>query len=1295
MRKFVLLILFISSSFLMSCGQAGKTKAKLNLTLGRVNGVSLATYDGGAMLWGVGPNGSQFGVNLTDLGGDLVLGLDNGTWTFFGVVWKDNNGTPRTDKSLRGETWCVFQTETLSGGEVAVSINFTNSKCNDSKFAPDSIRNQPTGSWWELAELDLASCGDINSIGALTDVCDGNSLAGVGNARSYQVSLDTFAIGIDIPNTGAPLNSGCLIAGTDTTHFESSIATDGMPHIPIGNGSFPIHTTFHSFLSNDCESTVALGSKVSMFPNGLYVANDGDFKGEAKIYYNTSGDKKLRVFFELGDAEACVHSIANIGSEFVMGDGTQDFPFGICTEGQWDLISTDGINHMGDDFVLLSDLDFSNRMRYAPLAVNEPACGSYGNNMIPIGTVCSGNIFSSHNIYNGRFDGREHWLNHPIVFEDNESYMGIFRQLSASSTIKNLKIKKSIIEGDDYVGTLAGKADGGAIKNIIIKDGSVRSRESSNGVGYTGGLIGKVDLVTGGSNLFDQIIIDNMEIESEGEFTGGLIGHLDNQTRTHDIIGSYFSGEIYNHAGDNDAKFAMAGFVGYRKGGGILNISRSSTHGIIEGRNMNSIAGIVGYVSGSSGVVNISDSYSNMLLHSESDSGINASLYTAGIVGQNQGQANSAYNRVYFSGDIVSKCNGSCGTHAVGSFSGLLVAPATENLVIDSSGGSYSGGRDGTASSDLRDSTIHSSFYSAGNGWAATPNDTKAWPRLQYEYDFGLVDCHASLDFDSISTQRTNGRGGSVTNPIKLCHEGQWLAPELNNTNDYYSLGESLNFNLASAVDEDDSILGFAGEIDGNHYALYGLDFLIGIDQSAGIFSTTTSSATIYDLMLFNNRVNTSSNLTIGKGAGLLVGNNAGKLKNIDIKGSHLMADFEGGLIAGINQSTGIISGAYLYNNDALDGRQRMGGAVGLNDGLVEKVSGHIMFTDTTSGGTYTEIGGVVGLNQNGATVSEVNVSVNLNFTGMGNTVNGLGGLIGINSGALINSYSENFPGSRILVGNASGGVGGLVGHNTSGATIEKSYNGIEVLFGYCSVPFGLSLGDGCTTTATASTPSNYGPIVGVNSGSVDSDVFYTNPAYQIMKISDPHVISTGSYDGSNDCSITTSVAHGVTLAANDEVFIGHHNRYFTIPEAASGGGTSYKVDMPVAVYNTSDCDADLASLSQSSFTRVDSSGSNSIGTQISYVELDSIFSFCPSANLTDPEFSCASSEWDIISDEHDSDNDGISDDPEAGFYRLLRLFMAYHNDDPPPVGTPIWSVERDNSNGEKLDGPRLLFDFH
>lgn len=164
--------------------------------------------------------------------------------------------------------------------------------------------------------------------------------------------------------------------------------------------------------------------------------------------------------------------------------------------------------------------------------------------------------------------------------------------------------------------------------------------------------------------------------------------------------------------------------------------------------------------------------------------------------------------------------------------------------------------------------------------------------------------------------------------------------------------------------------------------------------------------------------------------------------------------------------TNGVVKDVNIYSG-TFTGTTTAGAVAGENNGRIE---GIVTFGNTVTvtgdNGNASNVGGIVGVNNSGGTVDDVESTGSV-IAGSSSAV--AGGLVGTNDGGLANSFSDSAVtvGTNVT-GGTSAGLGGVVGVNT-----EKG-----------NVQYVDSLG---VTNGGATNSSNIGGIIGINNGNMYS----------------------------------------------------------------------------------------------------------------------------------------------------------------------------------------------------------------
>ncbi|MDO8318652.1 filamentous hemagglutinin N-terminal domain-containing protein, partial [Rhodoferax sp.] len=286
--------------------------------------------------------------------------------------------------------------------------------------------------------------------------------------------------------------------------------------------------------------------------------------------------------------------------------------------------------------------------------------------------------------------------------------------------------------------------------------------------------------------------------------------------------------------------------------------------------------------------------------------------------------------------------------------------------------------------------------------------------------------------------------------------------------------------------------------------------------------------------------VNVSSNY----GAGALAANNGGSISNSYVSGGSVTGGNYSGVggLVGNNNAGGTISNSFAAVS--VIGEYSVGGLVGSSAGAV--VASYA--TGSVSG--ISDVGGLVGWNVEGGTISDSYSSGASVSSGYGGVV---GGLVGWNDGSVTRSYSTG----KVSISGFSGYGGGLIGQQDLGS-VSNSYwdvntsgkaDGLGGTVGMAGTPqTGVT---GLTTAALMSTATNLaGFEFGTTWGMVD-DVSY--PYLQWRFTTPPKIVSGTSFDIFGDPAIVNGtvnlVKDGIVLSSSS---LGANGSYYHALDAGS-----------------------------------------------------------------------------------------------------------------------------------------------
>ena len=640
--------------------------------------------------------------------------------------------------------------------------------------------------------------------------------------------------------------------------------------------------------------------------------------------------------------------------------------------------------------------------------------------------------------FTGDFDGNGHLVKNLTIYESN-IYVGLFGRTGSTANIHDLGVETSpegVYSTTDTVGILVGLSSGN-VSNCFGTGIVTGNTEVGGLVGSSnGGLV---------NNCYTNATVNAIASSS---YVGGLVGTLNGDT----IINSYATGNVsgYNIAG---------GLVGYIYSGTVSNCFAT----VNIDADSSSIGGIVGNSGG--GSVDTCYYFSNTPDYeatATSYDNFTSYDFISGSSGLNWNEDSS-------SNTITTEDNSDYIWKIIdGSSLPFFQWQVTGSSSDDS--GAYSGG------SGTIDDPYQLSTSTAIEDLSSNPDD---WGlNFTLTGDITLTGNHTPIGNSSIKfTGDFDGNGHTIKNLT------------INQESNYagffgYTLGanvhdlgiETSSYGIKSTGEYVGGLVGwleygtvsncsFAGTVSGSSDLVGGL---VGMNKYGTAISNSSATGNV-----------TGS----GSYVGGLVGENWGSTI-IDCSATGIVSgsiDCVGGLVGfnryDLNINTNVSNS---YATGDVTGRNRVGGLVGFNDNSTVSTS----YATGTVNGSGSSVGGLVGYNDDSATV--INSFATGNVSGTGDRV---GGLVGYNydSATVTNSFATG------TVSGSSDLVGGLVGYNYDSATVTNSFatgtvsgsNRVGGLVGFNSVG---TVNDYCYYSSTG---SNYNEI-----GKSTSYVNFTNLSF-------------------------------------------------------------------------------------------------------------------------------------------------------------------------------------------------------
>ena len=415
-------------------------------------------------------------------------------------------------------------------------------------------------------------------------------------------------------------------------------------------------------------------------------------------------------------------------------------------------------------------------------------------------TACGNKIYDKNNseitnyygIFNDdlkEFDGTNHAIKNISSSSGNGGNSGIIGTVNRTGDNKNFSMKNVDIVDCSFSSSAgcAGSAVGLASSPIIFEYVNVKGEDTTKtsnisanmgGVNAAGGLIGKSSDTLTVNRCY--ISSDNMKATESiyggiiGNNAGGIVGYA---VAACTIKDSYVEGKDLNPVGNTSG-----GLVG--KSDTSLTIEKCH----VSGESLNVAGNVAGGIAGlTSGVVNISDTYSTAYVYAdiESDVGTGGGI-AGGFIGsiENAG-SDSIIERCYVSGHTK------VGNYATGTKSSRETAAHVDNFNIIANGiaGGFIGDSSETSRIIVKNSYTTASVYASnykgitGNKIAGGFVGTSSYLSVNNVYSAGLV-----------SATEGGKTGGFV---------GLGSVTAVNNTESYFLQGEDSNGNLFNVNDNE------------------------------------------------------------------------------------------------------------------------------------------------------------------------------------------------------------------------------------------------------------------------------------------------------------------------------------------------------------------------------------------------------------------------------------------------------------------------------------------------------------
>ncbi|TKX85388.1 PKD domain-containing protein, partial [Halorubrum sp. SS5] len=213
------------------------------------------------------------------------------------------------------------------------------------------------------------------------------------------------------------------------------------------------------------------------------------------------------------------------------GNGSESNPYEISNASELQAMEDD----LDANYTLVEDINASNTAQW-----------NNGNGFAPVG---GSSRTSSTPPFTGSLDGNNHTVTGLTIDRSDERYIGLFGE--STERVSNLSLTDLTITGNDFVGGLVGRNDGGDITDATAS-GSVTGSEA------VGGLVGG----NNGGNITSAAASGSVTGEvAVGGLVGGNGGNITSATASSSVTG----------------EVAVGGLIGGNGGGAIRNATASSS----------------------------------------------------------------------------------------------------------------------------------------------------------------------------------------------------------------------------------------------------------------------------------------------------------------------------------------------------------------------------------------------------------------------------------------------------------------------------------------------------------------------------------------------------------------------------------------------------------------------------------------------------------------------------------------------------------------------------------------------
>lgn len=606
--------------------------------------------------------------------------------------------------------------------------------------------------------------------------------------------------------------------------------------------------------------------------------------------------------------------------------------------------------------------------------------------------------------FTGSFDGGNRRIQKIKIIDTEDQYRGLFGKIGPGSEIKNLHLKDLTVQGDSFVGGLAGYNQEGIIEDCTVEasvtgnccvgtlagfsdqgtitnchaEGTVSGGE---GGGFLGGLVG--------SNKGGSITHCTAASAVLGVDGAGCIGGLAGCNRLGTISGCSAAGSVTGGFGS----FSLGGLAGHCENAKVIECrSEGSVSG---GDKTHSLGGLIGENCGSSVFI----SYSESDVWAGTDS-----IFLGGLIGYN---FFSCTGSDFAAGDVN-------GDYVVG---GLVGFTKYSSITACYSIGSVNGINGVGGFAGRSDEPVSFCYFPVSAGPDNGCGIPLSEPNMTQQTGFAGFDFEGKTQDGLHEFWKMPDGGGSPVlssfygyEPPALPGDGRAWNPFLVSTAEELAAVFYYPYDAVYTLTEDIDLAGidwsiavipdFKGTFNGSGRTIRNLQMESG--SWLGLFGTLRENSAVYDLHLIDFTIAGQNRL-----GGLAGYNERGKIYDCTAAGS----------IRGQQNST------------------CLGGLVGENiDGKIIRSQAECTMDGT---GTTLWIGGLVGYNAVGE-VTDCNAVINVNE---GFDIYFAGGLLGYNSnGQVSRCYAGGTVRGMLCVGGLIGGdFTGVISRSSSDCIVRKT----------------------------------------------------------------------------------------------------------------------------------------------------------------------------------------------------------------------------------------------------------------